>query len=104
MLDIHEHTIRLWDTKLTGLSRQSEKGKNRFFSQIQINKLSYINKLLKNNDSLSLANEIASRTKLTKNIPNNSIFKELDVDVNENNLKVSKIKSIIKNLKYLINS
>ena len=92
---IQEHTIRFWDSKLPGLSKQSEKGKTRFFNQQQINKLLNINNLLKNNDSLSLAYLITSINKFKNN--------SLDSDHSENTSKITKIKSIINNLKKLLN-
>ena len=104
LLDIQEHTIRFWDSKLQGLSRQPEKGKTRFFSQQQINNISHINNLLKNNDSLSLAYKIASNNKLMKSSLNLNDKNEIEPDSNKNLLKNTKIKEIIKSLKYLINS
>ena len=38
-----------------------EKGKSRFFNKKQIEKIAQINNLLKNNDNISLAYEIASK-------------------------------------------
>ena len=72
ILEIHEHTIRFWDSKLPGLSKQSGKGKTRFFNQSHINKLSNINHLLKNNDSLNLAYEIISKNKRNKSLSNSN--------------------------------
>ena len=39
ILDIQEHTIRFWDSKLNGLSKQSEKGKSRYFNEEHIDRL-----------------------------------------------------------------
>ena len=100
---IQEHTIRFWDSKLPGLSKQSEKGKTRFFNQQQINKLLNINNLLKNNDSLSLAYLITSINKFKNNSLDFNDFKEIDSDHSENTSKITKIKSIINNLKKLLN-
>ena len=100
MLNIPEHTIRLWDSKLPGLSRQSEKGKTRFFNHQQINKLLSISSLLKNKDSLSLAFEIASENKSSDT--NDSFKKILDSDKYLSN--IVKIKKVINNLKHLLNN
>ena len=47
MLNIHEHTIRFWDSKLPDLSKRDNKGKTRFFNFKQIEKLSKLNDILK---------------------------------------------------------
>ena len=61
MLNIKEHTIRSWDSKLPDLSnKRDQKGKSRFFNQKQIEKISKINEILKNNDSIKLAFQIIS--------------------------------------------
>ena len=60
MLNIKEHTIRFWDSKLPDLSKRDQKGKSRFFNQQQIEKISKINEILKNNDSIKLAFQIIS--------------------------------------------
>ena len=102
ILGIQEHTIRFWDSKLPRLSRQSGKGKSRFFSQLQINKLSQLSNLLKNNDSLSLAYEIISKN---KSINTNSIIydsNENQVDSDDNLRKITKIKAVSKKLKSLL--
>ena len=100
MLNIQEHTIRFWDSKLPDISKREIKGKTRFFNLKQIEKISKLNDILKKNDSITLAYEILSK----KNIKNSS--------VNINNLKgdsikfqknINKIKNISKNLKNLLN-
>ena len=103
MLDIQEHTIRFWDSKLPDLSKRDNKGKTRFFNLKQIEKLSKLNEILKKNDSITLAYEI-----LTKN--NNKVRQinlpdslEKKNDSNLNQLKVDKIRVISNNLKSLIN-
>ena len=63
MLDIEEYTIRFWDNKLPGLSKDSQKGKTRFFNQMHINKLLNIKKLLDNNNSLELAYKLILKNK-----------------------------------------
>ena len=102
MLDIHEHTIRFWNSKLPDLSFRSEKGKTRFFNLKQINTISKINDLLKNNDSLSLALEIVSKNlnKKSKDILNKSNQNIKDSFLNQD--KIVKIKKLTNNLKDLI--
>ena len=39
MLNIKEHTIRFWDSKLPHLSKRDNKGKTRFFNLKQIDKV-----------------------------------------------------------------
>ena len=103
MLNIQEHTIRFWDSKLPNISKRDNKGKTRFFNFKQIEKLSKLNDILKKNDSLKLAYEIIS-----KNNFKNSHFNLVDSskkknDSNLNQLKVNKIRTISNNLKSLIN-
>ena len=103
MLNIHEHTIRFWDSKLLDLSKRDNKGKTRFFNLKQIEKLSKLNDILKKNDSISLANEILSR-----NNNKNSSIKTNNIDnLNDDSIKfrknIVKIKSISKKLKSLLN-
>ncbi len=102
MLDIQEHTIRFWDSKIPGLSKQSEKGKTRFFSQQHINKLSNINNLLKNNDSLSMAFKIISKNKISKTNSSNDNENQKLSDLNKNYFNNNKINKIINNLKLLV--
>jgi len=103
MLNIQEHTIRFWDSKLPNISKRDNKGKTRFFNLKQIEKLSKLNDILKKNDSIKLAYEILSK--------NNNINSSLNIN-NIDNLKgdsikyrqnIDKIKSISKNLKNLLN-
>ena len=47
ILEIPEHTIRFWESKLPDLCLRSQKGKTRFFNEKQINMLSKLNNLLK---------------------------------------------------------
>ena len=61
MLNIQEHTIRFWDSKLPDISKRDKKGKTRFFNLKQIEKLSKLNDILKKNDSITLAYEILSK-------------------------------------------
>tara|TARA_A100001011_G_C13993865_1_gene708392 strand:+ start:374 stop:742 length:369 start_codon:yes stop_codon:yes gene_type:complete len=103
MLNIQEHTIRFWDSKLPDLSKRDNKGKTRFFNSKQIEKLSKLRDILKNNDSITLAFEI-----LSKNISKNVSFNQGDSlqkknDSNLNQQKVNKIRAISNNLKTLIN-
>ena len=74
MLNIHEHTIRFWDSKLPELSKRDKKGKTRFFNLKQIEKLSKLNDILKKKDSLTLAYEIISKkNNINLSINNNNI-------------------------------
>ena len=103
MLNIQEHTIRFWDSKLPDLSKRDKKGKTRFFNLKQIENLSKLNDILKKNDTITLAYE-----KLSKN--NN---KDLSININRiDDLKsdsvifqqnIVKIKNISKKLKNLLN-
>ena len=104
LIGVQEHTIRFWDSKLPGLSRQSEKGKTRFFSQHQVNKLLNISDILKNNDSLSLAYQIASKNKLINAPLRNLDSKDIKSHSVQNSLKLAKIKEVVNNLKHIINS
>ena len=103
ILNIKEHTIRFWDSKLPDLSKRENKGKTRFFNLKQIEKLSKLNDILKKNDSINLANEILSRNKKI-----NSSIKTNNIDnLNDDSIKfrqnIVKIKNISKNLKNLLN-
>ena len=103
MLNIQEHTIRFWDSKLPDLSKRDNKGKTRFFNLKQIEKLSKLNDILKKNDSITLASEILSR-----NNNKNSIIKNNNIDnLNDDSIKfrqnIVKIKNISKKLKSLLN-
>ena len=99
MLDIQEHTLRFWDSKIQNLSNRSSKGKTRFFNLKQIEKISKINEILKNNDSIGLANEMASNKKFLNhfndsNKTSNYSYKYLD--------KFNRIRGISNKLKNLI--
>jgi DNA-binding transcriptional MerR regulator len=103
MLNIQEHTIRFWDSKLPNISKRDNKGKTRFFNLKQIEKLSKLNVILKKNDSIKLAYEILSK--------NNNINSSININ-NIDNLKgdsikyrqnINKIKNISNNLKNLLN-
>ena len=103
MLNIQEHTIRFWDSKLPDLSKRNDKGKTRFFNLQQIDKLTKLRNILKNNDSIKLAYEIIS-----KNNSKNLQFFQGDSSEKKNHsslnrLKVNKIKTISNKLKSLIN-
>ena len=103
MLDIHDHTIRFWDSKLNDLSKRDKKGKTRFFNLKQIEKLSKLRDILKTNDSITLANEILSKN----NYKNRNLdLGDSDVKKNDSKLnqqKFNKIRIISNNLKNLIN-
>ena len=103
MLNIPEHTIRFWNSKLKDLSKRDKKGKTRFFNLKQIEKLSKLNDILKKNDSISLANEILSKNNSKKLHLNLEDSLENKNDSNLNEQIVKKISSISNNLKSLIN-
>ena len=103
MLNIQEHTIRFWDSKLPELSQRKIRGKTRFFNLKQIEKLSKLNDILKKNDSITLAYEILSKNNNKNssiNINNTDNLKGDSIKLRQNNLK---IKNISKNLKDLLN-
>ena len=103
MLDIKEHTIRFWDSKLPDLSKRNNQNKTRFFNSKQIEKLSKLRDILKKNDSITLAFEILSKNNSKKNHLNLVDSLEKKNDSNLNQLKVDKIRVISNNLKSLIN-
>ena len=103
ILNIQEHTIRFWDSKLPDLSKRDNKGKTRFFNLKQIEKISKLNDILKKNDSITLAYEV-----LSKNNNKNSLIKYNKVDNQisdslKNSQNIIKIKNISKKLKNLLN-
>ncbi|MBT3902862.1 MAG: MerR family transcriptional regulator [Pelagibacteraceae bacterium] len=104
IIEVPEHTIRFWDSKLPGLSRQIEKGKTRFFSQQQINKLLNISNLLKKNDSLNLAFEIASKNKSKNNFFDSGNSSKKTLSTNHYQVNLGKIKKVIINLKDLLST
>ena len=103
MLSIKEHTIRFCDSKIPDLSKRDKKGKTRFFSFKQIEKISMLRDILKKNDSIKLAYESISK----KNFKNQQLFIgdsfEKKNDSNLNQLKIDKIRTISNHLKSLIN-
>ena len=103
MLNIQEHTIRFWDSKLPDLSKRNNKGKTRFFNLKQIEKLSKLNIILKNNDSITLAYEVLSKNNLKKFHLNLDDSVEKKNDSNLNKQIINKIKTISNNLKRLKN-
>ena len=103
MLNIQEHTIRFWDSKLPDLSKRDNKGKTRFFNLKQIEKLSKLNDILKKNDSITLAYEILSKNN-NKNLSiNYNNINNLEGDSIKFGQNINKIKDISKNLKNLLN-
>ena len=103
MLNIQEHTIRFWDSKLPDLSKRNNKGKTRFFNLKHIEKLSKLNDLLKKNDSITLAYEILSKKNNKNSLINNDNIDNLKGDSIKFQQKIVKIKNISKNLKNLLN-
>ena len=102
ILNIHEHTIRFWDSKLPDLSKRDNKGKTRFFDIKQIEKLSKLNDILKKNDSITLAFEILSKNNSKNFHLNLSDSSKKKNDSSLNQQKVNKIRTISNNLKSLI--
>ena len=103
MLDIQEHTIRFWNSKLPDLSKRDNKGKTRFFNLKQIEKLSKLNDILKKNDTITLAYEVVSKNN-NKNVSiNNYNIDNIKADSIRFRQNINKIKNISKNLKNLLN-
>ena len=103
ILNIQEHTIRFWDSKLPDLSKRDQKGKTRFFNLKQIEKLSKLNDILKKNDSITLAYEILSKNNSNKFHINLDDSLEKKNDSNLNKQILNKIRTISNNLKSLTN-
>ena len=102
MLNIHEHTIRFWDSKLPDLSKRDKKGKTRFFNLKQIEKISNLNDILKKKDSLTLAYEILSKKNNINLSINNNNIDNLKGDSLKYRQNINKIKNISKKLKNLL--
>ena len=101
MLDIQEHTIRFWDSKLADLSKRNDKGKTRFFNLKQIEKLNKLKDILKKNDSITLANEIISKNNnkfSSLNLHNTDNFRGDSSKFSRNIDKIQKISKKLKNL------
>ena len=103
ILNIQEHTIRFWDSKLSDLSKRDNKGKTRFFNLKQIDRLSKLRDILKKNDSITLANEILSRSNNKKSSIKTNNIDDLDGDSIKFRQNIVKIKNISKKLKSLLN-
>ena len=102
MLNIKEHTIRFWDSKLPHLSKRDQKGKSRFFNQKQIEKISKINEILKNNDSIKLAFQIISGKSSNNSVSFNKEDYEKKTDSLKNIKKIDKFRAVSNKLKNLI--
>jgi len=102
ILEIPEHTIRFWESKLPDLCLRSQKGKTRFFNEKQINMLSKLNNLLKNNDSLSLAFEIISKKNSKRSSLKINNLSKKEIYSNQSKHKINQIRTIANNLKTLI--
>ena len=103
MLNIQEHTIRFWDSKIPDLSKRDKKGKTRFFNLKQIEKLSNLNDILKKKDSITLAYEILSKKNNINLSINNNKIDNLKGDSLKYQQNINKIKNISKKLKNLLN-
>ena len=103
MLNIQEHTIRFWDSRLPNLSKRNNKGKTRFFNLKQIEKLSKLRDILKKNDSIMLANEMLSKNNNNNLSSNFSHNDNLKSDSLRFRLNIVKIKNISQRLKDLLN-
>ena len=102
MLNIQEHTIRFWDSNLPDLSNRNNKGKTRFFNLKQIEKISKLKDILKNNDSITLAYEILSKNKNKNSLMSSNNVDNLSDDSIEFRQNITKIKNISKKLKNLL--
>ena len=101
MLNIQEHTIRFWDSKLPDLSKRNNKRKTRFFNLKQIEKLSNLRDILKKNDSITLAYEILSKNKnFFSSFSNRDNLSSDSLKLRKN---IGKIRDISNNLKKLLN-
>jgi DNA-binding transcriptional MerR regulator len=101
MLNIQEHTIRFWDSKLPDLSKRDNKAKTRFFNLKQIEILSKLRDILKKNDSITLAYEILSKNNnknLSLNFNNNAFLKDDSIKFQQNIKKINNISRKLKNL------
>ena len=103
MLDIQEHTIRFWDSKISDLSKRDNKGKTRFFNLKQIEKLSKLKDILKKNDSFTLAYEVLSKSNNKNSLINNNNNYNLKADSIKFHQNIDKIKNISRSLKNLLN-
>ena len=103
ILNIQEHTIRFWDSKIPDLSKRKNKGKTRFFNLKQIEKLSELNNILKKNDSITLAYEILSRNNNKSSSIKTNNIDNLNDDSIKSRQNTVKIKNISKKLKSLFN-
>ena len=103
MLNIQEHTIRFWDSKLPDLSKRENKGKTRFFNLKQIEKISKLNDILKKNDSITLAYEILSKNNNKNSSININNVNDLKSDSIKYRKNIDKINNISKSLKNLLN-
>ena len=102
MLNIQEHTIRFWDSKLPDLSKRDNKGKTRFFNLKQIEKLSELNNILKKKDSITIAYEILSKNNYKNLSLKTNYIDNLQGDSIKFQKNINKIKNISKKLKNLI--
>ena len=102
ILNIQEHTIRFWDSKIPDLSKRDNKGKTRFFNLKQIEKLSKLRDILRMNDSITLANEILSKNNYKNHQLNHGDSAEKNDNSRLNHQKFNKIRDISNNLKKLI--
>ena len=102
MLNIQEHTIRFWDTRLPDLSKRDSKGKTRFFNLKQIEKLSRLNDILKKKDSITLAYEILSKNNYKYSSLKTSNIDNLKGDSVKFHKNIDSIKNISKKLKNLL--
>tara|TARA_Y100000768_G_C23656638_1_gene531091 strand:+ start:162 stop:524 length:363 start_codon:yes stop_codon:yes gene_type:complete len=98
LLDLEEHVIRHWDSRIDGLSTRMSENGNRFFNKDNIKKLEDLKNVLYSDGrhvySLDLANKIINSKKYQKNL---QLEKKSSSDqVFE---KTKKIEKILYNLK-----
>ena len=102
MLNIQEHTIRFWDSKLPDLSKRDNKSKTRFFNLKQIETLLKLNDIIKKNDSITLAYKILLKN--SKNLSTNiNNINNVNADSVKFQKNIVKIKNISTSLKKLLN-
>ena len=102
-LQIEEHTIRHWDSKVAGISTRLHKNGNRFFNNENIKKIEKLKNLLyangKKKYSLEIANTLINQNKNKHFISDKSKSDKIVNDLNEVKIKeiLLKLRNISKN-------
>ena len=97
-LQIEEHTIRHWDSKVPGISTRLHKNGNRFFNNENIKKIEKLKNLLYANGKKNYTLEIAN-TLINQNKNKNLITDKLKSGKIVNDLNGLKIREILSNLR-----